>query len=102
MIQAELFGELLAGEMSGGMIPSRLVEGVTPTVGVPRLAKDVRITHPKGQSVVSFKSYSQGQHVLMGSTVDFAWIDEEPQDITIYPQLLTGPRPVTRTAAAMS
>lgn len=89
VIQKELFGDLLAGEMSGAMIPKHVVQGVTPTVGVPRLAKDVRITHPKGQSVVSFKSYSQGQHVLMGSTVDFAWVDEEPQDITIYPQLLT-------------
>ena len=88
VIQDALFGEYIGGEMSGAMVPAHLISGVTPTVGVPRLGKDVRIIHPKGQSVVSFKSYSQGQHVLMGSTVDFAWIDEEPQDRTIYPQLL--------------
>lgn len=89
VIQKELLGDYQAGEFTGGMVPRHLVRGVTPAVGVPRLAKDVRITHRKGVSFISFKSYSQGQHVLMGSTVDFAWIDEEPQDPTIYPQVLT-------------
>ena len=89
VIQDALFGDLVGGKYTGGMIHADYVQGVTPTMGVPRLGKDVRVTHPKGTAIVSFKSYSQGQHVLMGSSVDFAWIDEEPQDPTIYPQILT-------------
>jgi phage terminase large subunit-like protein len=56
----------------------------------PKLAKDVKVKHiTGGWSNVSFKSYTQGQHALMGSSVDFALIDEEPEDPEIYPQVVT-------------
>ena len=79
------------GKFDGtGLIPQRLVKQVTPAMGTPRLPRDVAIRHTAGKfSNVSFKSYTQGQHVLMGSSQDFIWIDEEPTDPTIYPQCLT-------------
>ena len=79
------------GKFDGsGLVPIQAVKQVTPAMGTPRLPRDVHIRHTTGRnSIVSFKSYTQGQHVLMGSSVDFVWIDEEPKDVTIYPQCLT-------------
>ena len=88
----ELFGSYLGdGKFSGtGLIPQSLVYSVTPAMGTPRLPKDVHVRYKTGNtSTASFKSYTQGQHVLMGSSIDMAWIDEEPKDPEIYPQLLT-------------
>lgn len=88
----ELFGAYLGdGKFDGsGLIPQKLVYQVTPAMGTPRLPRDVAVRHTAGNtSTVSFKSYTQGQHVLMGSSQDFIWIDEEPVDATIYPQCLT-------------
>lgn len=79
------------GKFDGsGLIPQRLINQVTPAMGTPRLPRDVAVRHVAGNlSLVSFKSYTQGQHVLMGSSQDYIWIDEEPTDPTIYPQCLT-------------
>ena len=73
-----------------GLIPQNLVYSVTPAMGTPKLPRDVAVRYTTGNtSNVSFKSYTQGQHVLMGSSQDFIWIDEEPTDPSIYPQCLT-------------
>ena len=88
----ELFGAYLGdGKFDGnGLIRQDQVYQVTPAMGTPRLTRDVAVRHATGNtSLVSFKSYTQGQHVLMGSSQDFIWIDEEPVDPTIYPQCLT-------------
>lgn len=92
VVVKELFGQYLGeGKFDGnGLIPQNLVYQVTPAMGTPKLPRDVAVRHASGNtSLVSFKSYTQGQHVLMGSSQDFIWIDEEPVDPTIYPQCLT-------------
>jgi len=92
VVVKELLGSYLGdGKFDGnGLISQENIYQVTPAMGTPRLPKDVAIRYITGNtSNVSFKSYSQGQHVLMGSSIDLAWIDEEPQDQTIYPQILT-------------
>ena len=90
VIQSELLGSLgRDGFVGDSMIPASLVGEVTRAM-TPKLAKDVAIKHISGGwSKLSFKTYSQGQHVLMGSSVDFALIDEEPEDVEIYPQVIT-------------
>ena len=88
----ELLGQYQGdGKFDGsGLIPQSKIFQVTPAMGTPRLPRDVAVRHKAGNtSLVSFKSYTQGQHVLMGSSQDFIWIDEEPTDVTIYPQCLT-------------
>tara|TARA_Y100000356_G_scaffold135013_1_gene146090 strand:+ start:1015 stop:2511 length:1497 start_codon:yes stop_codon:yes gene_type:complete len=92
VIVKELLGVYTGdGKFDGsGLIPQKCVAQVTPAMGTPRLPRDVCIHHVNGGvSTVSFKSYTQGQHVLMGSSQDYIWIDEEPTDTTIYPQCLT-------------
>ena len=92
VIVKELLGNYLGdGKFDGsGLIPQRLIFQVTPAMGTPRLPRDVAVRHEAGNtSLVSFKSYTQGQHVLMGSSQDYIWIDEEPTDTSIYPQCLT-------------
>ena len=92
VVVKELFGAYLGdGKFDGnGLITQQKVYQVTPAMGTPRLPRDVAVRHKNGNtSLVSFKSYTQGQHVLMGSSQDFIWIDEEPVDPTIYPQVLT-------------
>lgn len=92
VVVRELLGVYLGdGKFDGsGLVPQRLIRQVTPAMGTPRLPRDVAVSHAAGNtSMVSFKSYTQGQHVLMGSSQDFIWIDEEPTDPTIYPQCLT-------------
>lgn len=89
VLQNELFGTLDRENFSGNLIPTSMITDITRSM-TPKLAKDVHVKHKSGgESVVSFKSYSQGQNVLMGSSVDYALIDEEPQDPEIYPQVLT-------------
>ena len=92
VVVKELFGNYLGdGKFDGnGLIRQDQTYQVTPAMGTPRLPRDVAVRYRNGNtSLVSFKSYTQGQHVLMGSSQDFIWIDEEPTDATIYPQCLT-------------
>jgi phage terminase large subunit-like protein len=93
VIQKELLGDVLDGDMFGcGAIPLDKIdiESVVRSPQTRGLVKDVKVKHASGgYSSISFKAYSQGQHVLMGASVDFIWIDEEPEDQEIYPQCVT-------------
>lgn len=90
VIQKEMFGVLNGRTFDGGFILADEIRNVVPAAGTPRLAKDIYVYHQSGgYSCLSHKSYSQGQAPLMGSSIDIAWIDEEPSDIEIYPQILT-------------
>lgn len=90
VLQRVLFGDIVDGRFEGGLIrPDQVSRRPVMAIGTARLAKDVSIRHVRGESTLSLKSYSQGQHVLMGSNVDFVLIDEEPADPAIYPQVLT-------------
>lgn len=89
LLQQPLVGSISEGQCEGGLIPQDRIIDVIPS-GVPRLAKEVKVKHASGGvSRIQFWSYSQGQHALMGDSVDWFHIDEEPKDQTIYPQVLT-------------
>ncbi|WP_244637021.1 terminase family protein [Pantoea agglomerans] len=58
--------------------------------GTPNAVRSVYIKHKSGGTAkIQFWSYSQGQHALMGDSVDWFHIDEEPKDPDIFPQVLT-------------
>jgi len=90
VIQKELCGEFENGELSGtGAIPKQYIiqDSIIRAPQTKGMVKDLKVLHISGNdSSISFKSYSQGQHVLMGAAIDYIWIDEEPEDGEIYPQ----------------
>ena len=89
LLQQKLFGKYHNKEFEGGYIPRDKIIDWVAMGGVPRAMREVRVKHKHGVAVCQFWSYSQGQHALMGDVVDFAHIDEEPEDAEIYPQVLT-------------
>jgi phage terminase large subunit-like protein len=90
LLQLPIVGSVSDGKCDGGLIPVDRIVDVIPASGTPRLAKEVKVKHASGGiSRIQFWSYSQGQHALMGDSVDWFHIDEEPRDATIYPQVLT-------------
>lgn len=90
LLQTPLFGRLEGGKWTGGLIPvDRIVDWKSAT-GTSGAMREVRVNHASGGfSVVQFWSYSQGQHAIMGDSVDWYHIDEEPRDKAIFPQVLT-------------
>src|SRR5690606_7831917 len=89
LLQKALFGDLRNGEFSGGLIPKERIIDYQSVPGTPNACRTVRVKHRLGPSVKQFWSYTQGQHAIMGDVVDFVHVDEEPEDQTIRPQLLT-------------
>jgi phage terminase large subunit-like protein len=93
VIQKNLLGEFDGSELDGkGAIPyvDIVQETVVRSPQTKNLVKDIKVWHKDGKkSHLSLKAYSQGQHVMMGDSVDLIWIDEEPTDTAIYPQCLT-------------
>lgn len=90
LLQSEIFGRFSEGKWSGGLIPGDLIVDSRSMSGTPGAMREIRVKHSSGNnSVCQFWSYSQGQHALMGDSVDWYHIDEEPKDQTIYPQVLT-------------
>ena len=89
LLQKALFGELRAGEFTGGLIPKDRIIDYQSAPGTPNACRTVRVKHRLGVAVMQFWSYTQGQHAIMGDVVDWVHVDEEPEDQTIRPQLLT-------------
>lgn len=90
LLQSEIFGRLTEDGFEGGLVPSELIIDKKSMTGTPGAMREVRVKHKSGgASVCQFWSYSQGQHALMGDSVDWYHIDEEPKDQAIYPQVLT-------------
>jgi phage terminase large subunit-like protein len=90
LLQMELFGRMEGGEFAGGLIPKEKIVGWLSATGTSGAMREVRVKHSSGfESICQFWSYSQGQHALMGDSVDFYHIDEEPRDKAIFPQVLT-------------
>lgn len=90
LLQQELFGRFNNGQLSGGLIPADKIVDYKSMTGTPGALREVRVKHSSGSiSTCQFWSYSQGQHALMGDSVDWYHIDEEPKDQAIYPQVLT-------------
>lgn len=73
-----------------GMIPKECFHG-KPTLarGVADAFDTVQVKHKSGGiSILQFKSYEQGRTKFQGDTIDFAWLDEEP-DLDVYSETLT-------------
>lgn len=90
LLQTPIIGKKTDKGWEGGLIPPERILSSEPMTGTPNAVRSVYIKHACGQaSKIQFWSYSQGQHALMGDSVDWFHIDEEPKDPTIYPQVLT-------------
>ncbi len=90
LLQTPLLGRKTDDGWEGGLIPGDLIVDTEPMTGTPNAVRSAYIRHKSGRlSKIQFWSYSQGQHALMGDSVDWFHIDEEPKDETIYPQVLT-------------
>lgn len=90
LLQAPLVGAYSGGVIEGGLIHKDLIIDCIPMMGTPRAVREVKVRHVSGGITrIQFWSYTQGQHALMGDSVDWYHIDEEPQDGQIYPQVLT-------------
>lgn len=90
LLQKELFGQRRDNGFEGGLIPANRIVSWESMTGTPNAMRSVNVKHSSGgTSKIQFWSYSQGQHALMGDSVDFFHIDEEPKDQSIYPQVIT-------------
>ncbi|QMV33080.1 terminase family protein [Ralstonia phage Firinga] len=91
VIQRKLLGDFENDAPNGkGAVPADCLGDFIRSPQTKNLVKDIKIKHISGGwSTLSFKAYEQGQHVLMGDSIDDIWIDEEPRDQQIYPQCLT-------------
>lgn len=94
VIQSKLCGDANIPDAYGtGMIPKALLVSKQPSHGVQGAFDGINVRHASGGvSTLTFLSYEQGAEKWMGSTVDYIWLDEEP-DEAIFIQTLA------RTAA---
>lgn len=99
VLQKELFGTPMGkdkDEIGTGSIPRDLIdiESLEKDGNIIKIAK---IKHHDvngdfdGWSTLEFRSTQQGEHVLMGATVDYIWLDEEDpfKSMQIYAQCVT-------------
>lgn len=95
LLQTPIFGRRVENQWMDGLIPPEYILEHESMTGTPNAMRTVYVRHGGGGDVqyrtskVQFWSYSQGQHALMGDSVDWYHIDEEPRDQTIFPQVLT-------------
>jgi phage terminase large subunit-like protein len=86
-IQLLLLGE--PGQHGTGCIPKAALLEVVPARGTAELADIIRVRHVSGDvSTISLKAYSQGRERFQGATIDYLWLDEEP-DASIFSESLT-------------
>ncbi|MGL6100277.1 MAG: terminase large subunit domain-containing protein, partial [Fusobacteriaceae bacterium] len=99
VLQKELFGTITAkdkNEIGTGSIPKRLIDlEMMERDGDKVMTAKVKHHNRKGEvdgwSTLEFRSTQQGEHVLMGATVDYIWLDEEDpfKSMEIYAQCVT-------------
>jgi len=90
LLQNVLFGVYEGGKWSGGLVPAERIVGHLSASGTSGAMRQVSVRHSSGGTAIAqLWSYSQGQHAIMGDTVDWFHIDEEPRDKSIFPQVLT-------------
>lgn len=85
VLQKELFGTADARDTKAvgtGSIPKRLIQPDSVARDGQRiLSAKIKHYNSKGEydgdSTLEFRSTQQGEHVLMGATVDYVWLDEE-------------------------
>lgn len=98
VLQKELFGTTMAKDVEAigtGSIPRDLIDFDVLERDGNRIMI-AKIKHHTnglfdGWSTVEFRSTQQGEHVLMGATVDYIWMDEEDpfRSMELYAQCVT-------------
>jgi phage terminase large subunit-like protein len=95
LLQEPIVGKKDGTAFKGGLIPPEHIKDYESMAGTPNALRTVYVRQIGGgdvqgsDAVIQFWSYSQGQHALMGDSVDWFHIDEEPRDAAIFPQVLT-------------
>ena len=90
LLQTPLFGRLQGAKWTGGLIPADRILDHKAMSGTSGAMREVRVKRNDGSiATCQFWSYSQGQHAIMGDSVDWYHIDEEPKDNAIVPQVIT-------------
>lgn len=90
LLQTPIFGRFSEGEFEGGLITADKIIDHRAMTGTTGAMREIRVKHATGGTAVcQFWSYTQGQHALMGDSVDWYHIDEEPKDRYIIPQVIT-------------
>jgi phage terminase large subunit-like protein len=89
ILQSELLGPVGMPDLEGsGTIPKDAIHDTLNFQGVPGAYQVIYVKHATGGiSEVMFKSYEQGQKVLVGLACDYFWVDEECPD-DFYRQLV--------------
>lgn len=92
ILQTYMLGERY--DLGTGMIPKDDLENTTTKPGIPGAIQDAYIKHYTkgiydGLSHLQFKSYVQGVEAFMGTSIDVAQLDEEPDQPAIYSECLT-------------
>jgi phage terminase large subunit-like protein len=91
-VQRVLCGRINA--IGTGAIPADAIKDKAMKRGVADAIDTLVVRHGGGgdvqarESVLGFKSYDQGREKFQAETLDFVWLDEEP-DIDIYTEALT-------------
>lgn len=90
-LQRAMLGDTIGGDEWGkGTVPLSSMGEVIRSAHTKGAVKEIKIKHKSGGwSTLGFRSYTQGQHALMGPIKDLILIDEEPEDPEIYPQCVT-------------
>jgi phage terminase large subunit-like protein len=90
LLQTPIVGRKDGDQFIGGLIPPERIVGYESMTGTPNALRTALVRHASGEVTrIQFWSYSQGQHALMGDGVDWFHVDEEPEDVEIWPQVLT-------------
>lgn len=72
-----------------GSIPGERIIDISPYPNVKDAVSIVKVKHVSGgTSVITFKSYDQGRKKFQGESIDWIWLDEEPEE-DIYTEALT-------------
>lgn len=104
ILQYELLGP--SEEPGTGMVPLECIVKTTSKAGVPNAIETLYVRHSsstcncKGSSICSkceiseltFKAYDQGRRSFQGTTLDFIWLDEEPEDEHVFSECLARTR----------
>jgi phage terminase large subunit-like protein len=91
-VQRVLMGR--ANMIGTGAIPKKRIKDHSMKRGVADAIDTVTVIHggggdvQAGESLLGFKSYDQGREKFQAETLDYVWLDEEP-DIDIYTESLT-------------
>ena len=99
VLQKEIFGTAMgkdAAALGTGALPRKYID-FDNLVKDGHQIKMCKVWHHDkfgnrdGQSTIEFRSTQQGEHVLMGATVDYIWLDEEDpyRSSQIYSQCVT-------------